>query len=80
MHAYIAQSKENDPKIDHKTSKSCTKNKDLSSEFEEYAFAIIDQEITTKYIKAKRQKGNTLKTITDARSRLCKSANEKLFT
>ena len=34
MDGHIAKSIENDPKIDHKTSKSWTRNKDLSSEFE----------------------------------------------
>ena len=79
MHGYIAKSIENDPKIDHKTSKSWTRNKDMSSEFEAYAFAIKDQEIATKYIKAKRQKGNTSNTITDTKCRLCKSANEDII-
>ena len=56
MHGYIAKSIENDPKIDHKTSRSWTSFKVLSSEFKAYAFAIKDQEIATKYIKAKRRK------------------------
>ena len=42
MHGYIANSIENDPKIDHKTSKSWTRNKDMSYDFEEYAFVIKD--------------------------------------
>ena len=79
MHGYIAKSTENDPKIDHKTSKSWTGNKDIPSEFEAYAFAIKDQEIATKYIKAKRQKGDTSNTITDTKCRLCKSANEDII-
>ena len=79
MHGYIAKSIENDPKIDQKTSKSWTRNKDMSSEFEAYAFAIKDQEIATKYIKAKRQKGNTSNTIMNTRCRLCKSANEDII-
>ena len=79
MHGYIATSIENDPKIDHKTSKSWTRNKDMSSEFEAYAFAIKDQEISKKYIKAKRQKGNISNTITDAKCRLCKSDNEDII-
>ena len=29
MHGYIAKSIENDPKIDRKTSKLCTRNKDI---------------------------------------------------
>ena len=51
----------------------------MSSEFEPYAFAIKDQEIAAKYIKAKRQKGNTSNTIMNARCRLCKSANEDII-
>ena len=51
----------------------------MSSEFEAYAFAIKDQEIATKYIKAKRQKGNTSNTTMDTRCRLCKSANEDII-
>ena len=50
----------------------------MSSEFEGYVFAIKDQEIATKYIMAKRWKGNTSNTIMNARSGLCKSANEDL--
>ena len=73
MHGYISK---NDPKIDHKTSKSWTRNKDLSSEFEAYAFAIKDQEIAAKYRKAQRQTGNTSNTITDTKWRLCKSAED----
>ena len=70
MHGYIAKSIENDPKIDQKTSKSWTRC---------YAFAIKDQKIATKYIKAKRQKGNTSNTIMNTRCRLCKSANEDII-
>ena len=51
----------------------------MSSEFEAYAFAIKDQEIAVKYIKAKRQKGNTSNTIMNTRRRLCKSANEDII-
>ena len=76
MHGYIAKSIENDPKIDHETSKSWTRKKDLSSEFEAYGFAIKDQKIAMKYIKVKQQKGYTSNTIMNTRSRLCESANE----
>ena len=41
MHGYTTKSIENDPKKDHKT-KSWTRHKDMSSEFEAYAFAIKD--------------------------------------
>ena len=79
MHGYIAKPIENDPKIDQKTSKSWTRNKDMSSEFEAYAFAIKDQEIATKYIKAKRQKGNTSNIIMNTRCRFFKSAIEDII-
>ena len=78
MHVYIAKSIENDPKIDHETSKSWTRNKDMSSEFEAYAFAIKDQEVVY-FINAKRQKGNTSNTITDTKCILYKSANENII-
>ena len=51
----------------------------MSSEFEAYAFAIKDQEIARKYIKAKQQKGNTSNTITDKKCRLCKNVNEDII-
>ena len=51
----------------------------MSSEFEANGFTIKDQEIATKYIKAKRQKGNTSNTITDTKCRLYKSANEDII-
>ena len=51
----------------------------MSSEFEAYAFAIKNQEIATKYIQAKRQKGNTSNTIMDTISKLCKSATEDII-
>ena len=54
MHGYIVKSIESDPKIDHKTSKSGTKNKDMSSEFEAYAFAIKTKKLLRN---TKRQKG-----------------------
>ena len=78
MHGYIAKSITNDPKTDHKTSKSWTRNKDMSSVFEAFIFAIKDQEIATKYVKAKWRKVNPSNIITDTRSRLCKRANEDI--
>ena len=41
MRDYAAKSIENDPKIDHEASKSWARDKDMSSEFEAYAFASI---------------------------------------
>ena len=51
----------------------------MFSEFEAYAFAIIGQEITTKYINAKREKGDTSNIIMKTRCKLCKSANEDII-
>ena len=79
MHGYVAKSIENDPKIDHKTSKLWTRNRDMSSEFEAYAFAIKDQEIATKYIQAKQKKGNPPNTITDTKC-CVKALMRTLFT
>ena len=41
MRGYAAKSIENDPKIDHEALKSWARDKDMSSEFEAYAFASI---------------------------------------
>ena len=79
MHGYIANSIENETKIDHKASKSWARNRDMSSEFKAYAFAIEDQEIATKYVKAKRQKRSTWNTPIVTRCRHCKSANEDII-
>ena len=79
MHHCIAKPIENDPKIDHKTSKLWTKNKDISSEFEAHACAIKGQEYATKYIKAKRQKWNTSSTCMDTRCMLSESATEGII-
>ena len=50
----------------------------MSSTFEAFIFAIKDQEIATKYVKAKWRKVNPSNIITDTRSRLCKRANEDI--
>ena len=79
MHGYLSNSIENDPKIDHKTTKSWERNEDMSFEFEACTFAIKDQQIATKYKKAKRQKENTSNTIINTACRICKSANEDII-
>ena len=65
MHGYMEKSRENNPKIDDKTSKLWMRNKDISSEFEAHAFPIKDQEIAKNYLKTKLQKGNTSNTNED---------------
>ena len=76
---YIMKVIENDPNINHKTSKSSTRNRDTTSEFEAYVFAIKDQEISTKHMKAKRQIRNASNTILNARCRICKAANKDII-
>ena len=76
MHGYFARSIENDPKIDHKNSKSWTRNRYMTSHFEAYAFAIKDQELPTKYLKSIRNKESN---VVDSKCRLCKNANEDII-
>ena len=40
MHGYIAKSIRNNPKTDHKVSKSWTRNEGMSSKFKAYASAM----------------------------------------
>ena len=44
MHGYFSRTIERDQKIDHKTSKSWTKDRKLTSHFEGYIAAIQEQE------------------------------------
>ena len=76
MHGYFARSIENDPKIDHKNSKSWTRNRYMTSHFEAYAFAIKVQELPTKYLKSIRNKESN---VVDSKCRLCKNANEDII-
>ena len=52
------------------------RNKFMTSEFEAYAYAIKEQEISTKFIKAKRSNGTS---NLDPKCRLCKNANEDII-
>ena len=64
---------EKDQKIDHKTSKSWTKNGKLTSHFEGYIAAIQEQEIPTKYLINKRARDAGKKPPCDNKCRLCKT-------
>ena len=79
IHGYVAKAIQNDPNNDDKTSKSRTRNKDMASKFKTYAFAIKDQEISTKYMRAEQQIGNASNATTNARYRLCKATNEDVI-
>ena len=78
MHGYIDSQPEKDTNIDHKVSISWTRNRFMKSDFEAYAFAIKEQEISTKFIKAKRAKDNMNITL-DSKCRLCKTATEDII-
>jgi len=78
MHGYIDRQLEKDTNIDHKVSKSWTRNRFMKSDFEAYAFAIKEQEISTNFIKAKRAKDNMNITL-DSKCRLCKTATEDII-
>ena len=73
MHGYFNRTIEKDQKIDHKTSKSWTKNRKLTSHFEGYIAAIQEQEIPTKYLINKRARDAGKKPPCDNKCRLCKT-------
>ena len=54
MQGHFNRAIEKDGKIDHNNSKSWTKNRKLTSHFEDYIAATQDQEIPTKYLLNKR--------------------------
>ena len=69
MHGYTAKSIENDPKIDHKTSKSCT----MSSEFEALCFCYQRPGNYIEMHKGFGKKGNKSNTIINIRCRLMRT-------
>ena len=73
MHGYCNRTIEKDQKIDHKTSKSWTKNGKLTSHFEGYIAAIQEQEIPTKYLIKKRARDAGKKPPCDNKCCLCKT-------
>ena len=73
MHGYFNRTIERDQKIDHKTSKSWTKDRKLTSHFEGYIAAIQEQEIPTKYLINKRARDAAKKPPSDNKYRLCKT-------
>ena len=56
MHAYIQNKIENEEQIDKNITKSWTADKYITSHFEGYAFAIHEQEITTKDLTYRRDR------------------------
>ena len=79
MHGYFNRTIEKDQKIDHKTSKSWTKNRKLTSHFEGYIAAIQEQEIPTKYLINKRARDAGKKPSCDNKCRLCKTNVEDVI-
>ena len=79
MHGYFNRTIEKDQKIDHKTSKSWTKNRKLTSHFEGYIAAIQEQEIPTKYLINKRARDAGKKPPCDNKCRLCKTNFEDVI-
>ena len=56
MHGYIAKSIRNNPKTDHKVSKSWTRNEGMSSKFKAYASAMKAREVAMKNMMANSRK------------------------
>ena len=79
MHGYFNRTIEKDQKIDHKTSKSWTKNRKLTSHFEGYIAAIQEQEIPTKYLINKRARDAEKEPRSDNKCRLCKTNVEDVI-
>ena len=55
VHSYYYKRLKNDNEIDIKASLSWTRDKNITSEFENYMFSVQEQEISTKYLINKRQ-------------------------
>ena len=79
MHGYFNRTIEKDQKIDHKASKSWTKNRKLTSHFEGYVAAIQEQEIPTKYLINKRSRDAGKEPPCDNKCRLCKTNVEDVI-
>ena len=71
MHGYVVRKLQSDSNIDNQSSLSWTNNRYISSHFEGYAFAIQEQEITTKYLMHKRDRDAGKTPRCDNRCRLC---------
>ena len=79
MHGCFNRTIEKDQKIDHKTSKSWTKNRKLTSQFVSYIAAIQEQEILTKYLINKRARDAGKEPPCDNKCRLCKTNVEDVI-
>ena len=79
MLSYFNRTIEKDQKIDHKTSKSWTKNWKLTSHFEGYITAIQEQEVPTKYLINKRIRDAWKEPPCDNKRRLHKTNAEDVI-
>ena len=79
MHGYFNRTIKKDQKIDHKASKSWTKNRKLASHLEGDIAAIKEQEIPTKYLINKRARDSGKEPPYDNKCRLCKTNVEDVI-
>ena len=73
MHGYFNRTIKKGQKLDHKTSKSRTKNRKLTSHFERYVASIQEQKIPTKYLINKRARDAGKERPFGSKCRLCKT-------
>ena len=73
MHGYFNRTIKKGQKLDHKTSKSWTKNRKLTSHFERYVASIQEQKIPTKYLINKRARDAGKERPFGSKCRLCKT-------
>ena len=73
MHGYFFKKMMSDENIDIKLNKTRAVNKTVSSHFEGYLNATHDQEIPTKFLINKRQRGSGQEPICNTKCRLCKN-------
>ena len=78
MHAYIQNKIENEEQIDKNITKSWTADKYITSHFEGYAFAIHEQEITTKDLTYRRDRKAGKIPLVSNKCRLCKVCVEDI--
>ena len=79
LHKYIIKTTLESQEIDKQPSLSWTTNKNITSHFESYAFAISEQEINTKDLNYRRNKAQNPTVHIDNKCRLCKTSVEDVF-
>ena len=72
MHGYVTKQTETQNDVDQEMSKSWTSNKYITSHFEEYTFAINEQEVNTKDLQYRHEKKSRKQPTSNNRWRLCK--------